>query len=534
MYLTECNDKRQGNPADQDMRTMGAIYNTTETFNPLYNNTAEQSQISDAKRPSESLQAVPQEDFTFTNVTHANCERSLSRHGALTTTHSHHVSGTGRQSDGDMVRSSACNTHSQQHKNGFSYSRQLSKPSITISQSQSLPSMLWDAETYPSWGYHYQSDSAAYQTADQNYGLHPDGPYPGPIDSFTPFLQDCPPTPAETIRGEIISQKSSLTSKKPQGNSPFACKLELEPQCGASSLVTSSVTKLCTAVDELKDHNILLTPPSEGAIEPGDFIAQPDNLLLLKNPENSRIKQDGNCYNKSPVPAVEDDSDLKFLSNDWDLSNFDFLDDARAYAPGFMPDQTVGWGSRQEELPSAYPTLPLDSIFASGPGTGPSYLPTNSQFASDLSLKAPFDQQGGYELGQDYTFGSMAFQDQIHDFNTNIFGSQPATTITTSNDRTSNRSRSKDRLLVDLKRQGHSYKDIKVMGNFEEAESTLRGRYRTLTKPKEQRVRKPEWGDREVCLTSNPFQRQELMLRRFDSYSKPSTPIPTRCTTTTI
>jgi hypothetical protein len=52
--------------------------------------------------------------------------------------------------------------------------------------------------------------------------------------------------------------------------------------------------------------------------------------------------------------------------------------------------------------------------------------------------------------------------------------------------------------LIDCKRRGLSYKDIKRIGGFTEAESTLRGRYRTLTKPKDQRVRKPKWQDKDV------------------------------------
>ncbi|CEJ57811.1 hypothetical protein PMG11_06490 [Penicillium brasilianum] len=48
-------------------------------------------------------------------------------------------------------------------------------------------------------------------------------------------------------------------------------------------------------------------------------------------------------------------------------------------------------------------------------------------------------------------------------------------------------------LLIEWKRAGLSYKDIKRMGGFKEAESTLRGRFRTLTKAKEHRVRKPKW-----------------------------------------
>ncbi|CAI7597983.1 unnamed protein product [Penicillium manginii] len=54
--------------------------------------------------------------------------------------------------------------------------------------------------------------------------------------------------------------------------------------------------------------------------------------------------------------------------------------------------------------------------------------------------------------------------------------------------------------LVDCKRRGLSYKEIKRFGGFTEAESTLRGRYRTLTKSKDQRVRKPKWSDKDIQL----------------------------------
>lgn len=53
-------------------------------------------------------------------------------------------------------------------------------------------------------------------------------------------------------------------------------------------------------------------------------------------------------------------------------------------------------------------------------------------------------------------------------------------------------------LLIEYKRRGLSYKEIKRIGGFKEAESTLRGRFRTLTKAKEQRVRKPHWHERDV------------------------------------
>ena len=64
----------------------------------------------------------------------------------------------------------------------------------------------------------------------------------------------------------------------------------------------------------------------------------------------------------------------------------------------------------------------------------------------------------------------------------------------------SQRSGSKDGFLIECKRSGMSYKEIKEKGHFEEAESTLRGRFRTLTKRKEYRVRKPGWKENDVGL----------------------------------
>lgn len=61
-------------------------------------------------------------------------------------------------------------------------------------------------------------------------------------------------------------------------------------------------------------------------------------------------------------------------------------------------------------------------------------------------------------------------------------------------------------LLIQWKRAGLSYKDIKRMGGFKEAESTLRGRFRTLTKAKEQRVRKPKWLKRDVSIPLPPYK----------------------------
>lgn len=58
----------------------------------------------------------------------------------------------------------------------------------------------------------------------------------------------------------------------------------------------------------------------------------------------------------------------------------------------------------------------------------------------------------------------------------------------------------RDRQLIRWREQKKSYKEIKQLGGFEEAESTLRGRYRALTKVRKDRVRKPVWTDHDVSL----------------------------------
>ena len=57
-----------------------------------------------------------------------------------------------------------------------------------------------------------------------------------------------------------------------------------------------------------------------------------------------------------------------------------------------------------------------------------------------------------------------------------------------------------DNFLVQQKESGKTYKQIRKEGGFKVSESTLRGRYRNLTKKKEARVRKPIWKKRDVSL----------------------------------
>ncbi|RMZ81220.1 hypothetical protein DV737_g2645, partial [Chaetothyriales sp. CBS 132003] len=62
------------------------------------------------------------------------------------------------------------------------------------------------------------------------------------------------------------------------------------------------------------------------------------------------------------------------------------------------------------------------------------------------------------------------------------------------------RNTSRDEELIELRMRGVSYRDIKQKYGFDVAESTLRGRIRSLIKAKDQRVRKPIWRAEDVSL----------------------------------
>jgi hypothetical protein len=57
-----------------------------------------------------------------------------------------------------------------------------------------------------------------------------------------------------------------------------------------------------------------------------------------------------------------------------------------------------------------------------------------------------------------------------------------------------------DEILLRGRAMGMSYRDIGIRIGWKGSESTLRGRHRSLTKSKEERVRAPVWTDRDVSV----------------------------------
>ena len=59
-----------------------------------------------------------------------------------------------------------------------------------------------------------------------------------------------------------------------------------------------------------------------------------------------------------------------------------------------------------------------------------------------------------------------------------------------------------DEVLLQMKQDGYTYRDIRKALGRKVAESTLRGRYRSLTKPRNARVRAPKWTETDVSVSS--------------------------------
>lgn len=93
---------------------------------------------------------------------------------------------------------------------------------------------------------------------------------------------------------------------------------------------------------------------------------------------------------------------------------------------------------------------------------------------------------------------SCSFENQFHKPITLATQHQATDTTDKAASPKHKRTDTKNSFLIECKRRGLSYKEIKRLGNFKEAESTLRGRFRTLTKSKEHRVRKPQWQAKDV------------------------------------
>jgi hypothetical protein len=161
-----------------------------------------------------------------------------------------------------------------------------------------------------------------------------------------------------------------------------------------------------------------------------------------------------------------------------------------------------GLGLAPAPAATCYSTMSIDPFLPELPsstGNPFEFLDDIPAFAMDYISPTPKYREADTSFAMNYP---TQYPD-LEDFDTPVPSTPGLTSASTTPSahpavRGAQRDTSKDALLVRLRQDGKSYKQIKETGGFDEAESTLRGRYRTLIKPKEARVRKPEWQDRDV------------------------------------
>lgn len=148
---------------------------------------------------------------------------------------------------------------------------------------------------------------------------------------------------------------------------------------------------------------------------------------------------------------------------------------------------------------SMYPPIQDNAISVCDLRPGPSN-PTHSQFTSDDLFLPPYELETdliatGPTSSRPYTGILVDCDISLRDVPLQRVELGASSTACGEGSR---RDTTRDLELLELRSQGISYREIKQKYGFTEAESTLRGRYRTLTKSKDKRVRKPVWKDKDV------------------------------------
>ena len=325
-----------------------------------------------------------------------------------------------------------------------------------------------------------------------------------------------------------------------QGNAPEdGCDIQI-PQIKCSQLDLQDLPKQSNPQRLFGSHAIPLpsdshpqlytfppTPPpstrSEGASPTGDLGESHQHVLghaLQVRTDQLITRQNGLSTSNEetmilpppqyPSPEItwSDEDFARFLDSDPFLTNLNSLDhgsieqsmlssgsqyqspsSAQSNSQPHDQHQQRDWHSLTSN-PSIYsnhhPTFPLDVFQQANTSTDPVGAMPNYSFSftnQSLPTAAP-------------TTMSSLFDDLSSDVD-------PPTARRRSGAKAPQRASAKDRQLIEWKNQGLSYKEIKARGGFEAAESTLRGGYRTLTKPKHLRVRKPEWPEKDVRSSVN-------------------------------
>ena len=355
----------------------------------------------------------------------------------------------------------------------------------------------------PDFNYHdiVQELEAAHTISPRALAMHRTDPFP-----TTPVSQ--PSVPAVTSQSKPSSTKSSsylstpsLTWQTPDGS----CSTPETSIDGAGADDNNGVIAFNPEAQRLQKFKPILPAPSKHDSRGDD--AALETQLLHWPPISPHQGVGGGTslhdnfldpnYLTAPMSTVQLNQHhsipnrLDWLGSQSINNHYEFIDVDKVF--DFEFDNN---GNRSSDgIMSNYPPLIDDRATALNPNASRGDLST-SQYEQNFYLP-DFSLEMDDEL---FTANaSRPYTDMFEIDNTiGPYQSIEARSAAEECGEGSRRDTTRDKDLLRLRRQGVSYREIKQNHGFTEAESTLRGRYRTLTKSKDKRVRKPIWKDRDV------------------------------------
>lgn len=231
------------------------------------------------------------------------------------------------------------------------------------------------------------------------------------------------------------------------------------------------------------------------------------NIQAAYSPQQTRFLHDQSLGQSAFSPHQPLNNDANLLSPD----------QAYAQQNNGMQQQSSAGGYEQPNLNDLFMLPP-----PSNEHNDPFYV-DNSGFAAGYEQSSynahahPF--QGDFDFNNTSVYSTMPHAADYSSYDIpqahNTLPTQTGTSAYTSQQQSQGRKRPKsselDDLLLEWRAQGVTYKEIMKRGDWGLSESTLRGRYRTLTKDKRLRPRKPAWDDAAVS-QSRHYISSELIL----------------------
>ncbi|PWW75952.1 hypothetical protein C7212DRAFT_344338 [Tuber magnatum] len=285
----------------------------------------------------------------------------------------------------------------------------------------------------------------------------PTPPYPHPAHEwsqyvFPPVQQPAPFSNSSLEQIDLSYTYPHLQNFDPWELLPFGCEASRPGYECENVVSTPHVLRRKTLIYGMQENIGILSVPSRRLV--GDEFSEIVGTFTsgLHPPVDGAEHRSSNPSDRGSIPGIDFRHTLYFLGLRR-LIQLLF----RAREPRGNPAAHV--------LPAASFTLntPIPTVPPAGTGTANATTATPPTAAIAITITSSSYQKTSTNHSQQLS-------------------RLPTTSHTTQN-----------ALLLHWRSQGISYKTIRTRLNLTEAESTLRGRLRTLTKPKCERLRRPQW-----------------------------------------